>query len=301
MSRGCPRDVTEEGTNDGDDASQFLQHLPANTCVYSFEEWPQKEEQDFSGNNFVVIKHVPSEALEKGDKPFFGRIDYSHASEILILKMPAEIHETAASNFHSLVAILASQMGVKRRIADRGSTRTNTSRRSKEADRSWAPAYRPGEKYREWPTVALEVGNSETKAKLINDITWWLNQSNGRVQQGIIIDIKKGSGNVYISSWIAANVVTQPAPQGESVPVTPIQPLPARQTLEAAFKRRPDGREPVIEGGDITIPFANLVGEHPRQGQVDFALTKDLLLTHVVEPIWEALDAAKLEANKKKG
>lgn len=293
---------SEEGTTDVDDVSLFLQHLPTDTPIYSFKEWRKKgEERVFpENNNFAIIKNVPPAALEKNK--FFGRIDYSRTSRVLVLKMPAEIHETAADNFAGLLAITAHQMGVKRRIAYRGSTRTDTKRRSKEADRSWAPAYRPGQTYRDWPTVALEVGNSESKTKLMGDITWWLNQSNGRVQQGIIIDIKKGSGNVYISSWIAPNVVTQPAtPQGGSVPVTPIQPLPARQNLEVVFKRGPNGRRPAIEGNDITIPFASLIGEHPEQGEGDFVFTRDLLLTEVVEPIWEALDAKKLEeADKKK-
>ncbi|CRG83648.1 hypothetical protein PISL3812_01003 [Talaromyces islandicus] len=291
---------SEEGTTKADDdASLFLQHLPTDTPVYSFKEWQKEEGRRVfpENNNFVIIKNVPPAALDKNK--FLGKIDYSRTSKVLILRMPAEIHETAADNFGALVVLIADRMRVRRRIAHRGSTRTNTKLRSKESDRSWAPAYRPGQTYREWPTVALEVGNSESKAKLMGDITWWLNQSNGQVQQGIIIDIKREFGNVYISSWVAPNVVAQPAAPGGPVPVTPIQP---RQNLEAVFKRGPNGRDPLIEGDDITIPFASLVGENPGQGEGDFVFTKGLLRTEVVEPIWQALDAKKLqEADKKKG
>jgi len=106
-------------------------------------------------------------------------LDYSLPLQTLILKLPSWPHEEAAGRFEAIITCLAAQLKVTRRISYLGATRIDG------------------------PTVALEVGYSEqSTAKLGKDITWWLRESKGWTIMGITIDIKRGSGNIEIKSWV---------------------------------------------------------------------------------------------------
>lgn len=180
----------------------FLAHLPSGTSIYCYNQQraitslfsPYSVE-----DSFVVLKHFPADTLADYEEQLPGRCDYSPSLQILIITMPSQPHEEAASSFETLITILAREMNVSRRIANCGATLVHTPERSKQADRSWKPA-RQG---REFPTVALEVGYSKTTTKLERDIAWWINGSKGGVKMGVIIDIKS-SHSIDIKCWTPA-------------------------------------------------------------------------------------------------
>ncbi|KAJ5142946.1 uncharacterized protein N7515_001733 [Penicillium bovifimosum] len=189
--------VSEEGAN------PFLEHLPPDTPVYRYDRQCNIESllPPYSvEDRFVVFKHFPSEIFAECEEVLPQRCDYSPPLQILIITMPGPQHEEAAVSFEAMIVILAEKMQVFRRIAGCGATRIDTPGRSKQADRSWKPA-RQGRKF---PTVALEVGFSETTAKLEKDVAWWINESEGEVRMGVTVDINRGSGCIEIESWTPA-------------------------------------------------------------------------------------------------
>jgi hypothetical protein len=249
--------VSEEG------AGTFLAHLPSGTHVYCYNEqcametlFPPYSVED----QFVVLKHFPAEILAEYEERLPGRCDYSPSLQILIMTMPSEPHEEAASDFEAMIVTLAQKMNVNRRIAKRGATRTDTPERYKQADRSWKPAHQG----REFPTVTLEVSFSETTLKLERDIAWWINGSKGEVRMGITIDIKRGSHSIEIKSWTPA---FEPSLRdiyitagGRQVVDRRIKnPPPPRMTQRILITRGRDGSSPTIEGEPLTIPFHTLL------------------------------------------
>lgn len=157
--------MSEEG------AGTFLAHLPSGTPVYCYNQqcameglFPPYSVED----SFIVLKHFPAEILAECEEQLPGRCDYSSSLQILIITMPGQPHVEAASSFEAIIVILAQEMNVNRRIGKCGRTLVDTPERNKQADRSWKPA-RQG---REFPTVTLEVGFSETTLKLERDIAW---------------------------------------------------------------------------------------------------------------------------------
>ncbi|KAJ5453847.1 uncharacterized protein N7458_004803 [Penicillium daleae] len=280
----------EEGT------CTFLAYLPSDTPVYRYVKkctmeslLPQYSVED----RFVVLKNFPSETLAKRDEQLPGRCDYSPSLQILIITMPSLPHEEAASSFDIMIAALAKEMKVYRRITDCGSTLVKTPDRSKQADRSWRPA-RPRRKF---PTVVLEVGFSEATAKLERDIAWWINTSQGDVKMGLTIDIKRRSSSIEIKSWTPAFM---PLPSHVYItahgrPVVDRRvsdPPPPRMTQRIFITRGRDGSNPTIEGGDLIIPFHALMLEQPGEGEHDFVLTTELLLQDLAERVWVAIDNA---------
>ncbi|KAJ5954396.1 hypothetical protein N7501_008675 [Penicillium viridicatum] len=290
--------VSEEG------AGTFLAHLPSGTPVYCYNQqcaiqslFPLYSVED----RFVVLTHFPAEILAENEEQLPGRCDYSPTLQILIITIPSQPHEEAASSFEGMIITLAREMNVNRRIAKCGATLVDTPERNKQADRSWKPA----RQMREFPTVALEVGFSETTQKLERDISWWINGSKGEVGMGITIDIKRGSRSIEIKSWTPAFEPSQrntyTTASGRQVIGRRIKdPPPPRMTRRILITRGRDGSSHTIEGEPLTIPFHTLLLDEPGEGEGDFVFTAEMLLQDLAEPIWDAIDQAEAIKAKKR-
>ncbi|KAJ5607352.1 hypothetical protein N7537_003971 [Penicillium hordei] len=290
--------VSEEG------AGTFLAHLPSGTPVYCYNQQcamktilPPYSVED----SFIVLKHFPAEILAENEEQLPGRCDYSPSLQILIITMPGQPHEEAVSSFEAIIVTLAQEMKVNRRIAKCGATLVDTPERNKQADRSWKPA-RQG---REFPTVALEVGFSETTLKLERDIAWWINGSKGEVRMGITVDIKRGSHSIEIKSWTPE---FEPSLRNIYITASGRQvidrrlknPPPPRMTQRILITRGRDGSSPTIEGEPLTIPFHTLLLDEPGEGEGDFVFTAEMLLHDLAEPVWDAIDDAEMIKAKKR-
>ena len=292
--------VSEEGAN------PFLEHLPNDTPVYRYDQQCSIESllPPYSvEDRFIVLKDFPPEIFAKHEEELPQRCDYSRPLQILIIEMPSQPHEEAACSFEIMIAEHAKKMQVFRRIAGCGATRIDTPDRSKQADRSWKPT-RQGRKF---PTVALEVGFSETTAKLEKDIAWWINESKGEVRMGVTVDIKGRSGCIEITSWTPA---FEPSLHRDYVTVRGrhdvverhANNLPPPQIAQRVLlKRGRDGSGPTIEGEGLTIPFHTLLLDEPGEGESDFVLTAEMLLDDLAERVWDAIDDAEMIKAKERG
>ncbi|QKX63458.1 uncharacterized protein TRUGW13939_10628 [Talaromyces rugulosus] len=287
----------------GSDAEdEFLSHLPPDTPVFYYKsqfrlESLQPPESPY--DSFVVIKAFPPELLDHLDEKLPGRLDYSLSLKVLILKMPSRPHEAAAEEFGAMLTTLANHMKVRRQISYLGSSRVDGEDRKKQADRSWAPVRTQGK----FPSVVLEVGYTETAAKLERDIAWWVRQSEGRVKMGITIDIKRGSHNIEIKSWIPARPFTKhvrlTASNRQVVNRdTSLQP-PLRIAQKIVIKKGGNGKEPTIEGGSLIIPFKSLLLCEPGEGEDNFVFTEDMLIHDIADFIWVAIEKEEAEKRAK--
>jgi hypothetical protein len=295
--------VSEEGAKN-QEKEMFLAHLPPDTPVYCYRDYRDLETfpaPDSIGDYFVVIKNITAAVFEELDEQLPGRTDYSPSLQLLIVKMPSPPHEEAASRLELVIGQLASQMKVERRISLCGATRVDGPDRQKQADRS----YKPARQGRVWPTVAVEIGYSETRMKLEKDSIWWINASQGQVLQTITLDIKQGTGNIEIISRVPALPILPRqfavSSRGRHIFTRPIGHLPApRINHRITIKRGRGGANHVITGGDLTIPFATMLLDQPGEGEGDFVITADALVHRVAEPIWDAIDDAEAIRQQKK-
>ncbi|KAI2722764.1 hypothetical protein CBS147332_3693 [Penicillium roqueforti] len=276
--------VAEEGAN------PFLEHLPLDTPVYSYNRqcpmesvFPPSSVKD----RFIVVKNFPPDVFSQHEE--LPRLcDYSRLFQILIIKMSSGPHEDAATNFNYMIMALAQDMSVRRQLRSWGSTRVDTSDRRKMAANGWGPRGPP----RGFPTVALEVGFPGPTVKLENDIAWWINGSNGDVRIGITIDIQD-SDSIEVKSWTAfeppphSNYTTA---SGRRVFDGGTNDPPPRVVQRVFFKRGRDGAGPTVEGKGITLPFRDVLLDTPGEGEGDFVLTSQKLLEDLAELIWDTID-----------
>ncbi|KAM5439691.1 hypothetical protein MferCBS31731_004448 [Microsporum ferrugineum] len=227
----------------------------------------------------IVFTHIPQSEVDIIDSERLGRIDYHSSLQTLVITMPSLPHEEASRLFCGLVVLKAQSMGVRRLISFRGSTTTKAREREKQADESWGPRQRRGQPGK-WPTIVLEVAFSESREKVKADISWWLYRSNGAVLKAISIDIKRTSGNVYITLWERGAILTRQHPQPEP-----------RVVGEMRICRGMDGRPTRVEGADLTIPFHDMLLRAPDTdwGEGDFIFTKEELL-ELAEDVWDDME-----------
>jgi hypothetical protein len=274
----------------------FLACLPPETPVYNYHDHPDLETL-LTGSSFVVVKDFPPLMFRKKDEQLPGCAEYSSSLQLLILKMPTNSHETAARCFETSLMEVASRMGVRRRILQCGATSYYGHDRAKEADVSFKPTRYS---HCKWPTVVVEIGWSETRAKLKKEITWWIKHSHGDVRQGITIDIKQGSGNIEIISWAPTTSISPSrvriSSKGRQVLSKAINHIPPpRIDQKIGIKRGKGSEGPTITGGNLTIPFASVLLDNPGEGEGDFVITAEELLQDA-ELVWMATD---IEAEEK--
>ena len=71
--------------------------------------------------------------------------------------------------------------------------------RGKQGDITFGPATRLGSG--QWPSVAIEVGYSQTLKSLRMDAEWWLLNSGGKTNFVITIKIKRNPFSMHIECW----------------------------------------------------------------------------------------------------
>ncbi|KAL1952828.1 hypothetical protein VTO42DRAFT_4117 [Malbranchea cinnamomea] len=266
---------------------EFLEHLPPDTHEYRYFGIPslldaQRKECDrflhSNSSSFVIINDITAYELDAHEEEIPGRIDFSPCLQLLVLKMVSLPHEEAAAVFDGLVRDKAKQMMIHRILSIRRTTRTKTPSRQKQADCSYAPRQLPPGRSTQWPTVAVEVAFSEIYEKVKKDIAWWLNSSEGKVLRAISIDIKRPSGNIYITLWKRGTATERyPNPNPEAI-------------QEIQIHRGKDGKPPTLTGGELKLTFQQMMLRDPGQGEADFVFTREELLDDLAKAVWYGLD-----------
>ncbi|KAK2814017.1 hypothetical protein FQN50_000421 [Emmonsiellopsis sp. PD_5] len=252
----------------------FVKGLPSDTGEYNYPGFKHLEEFIAQHESlFVIFNGVSPEEFEKHQDHFPRRLDYSPSLQLLILNIPVLPHEEAVGVFGALVGSKAVEMSIRNKIYFRGSTLSTSPGRRKEPDSSWSPRPNPPGRSLDWPTVVLEVGFSESSEKVKRDISWWLHESKGNVLLGITIDIKRPSGNIYITSWERGGMPTRLHPNPEPRPMQEIK-----------ISRNPTS----LTGDDLVIPFHQMMLRNPGPREGDFVFTKNEL-QDLAEGVWEVM------------
>src|SRR5699024_4787998 len=175
--------LRESGRETMSEQGKYLEelHLPPDTSQYSYSGFQQLQQavdqadERFRHHNrspIVVFANLAPEEFQRCKDDLPGRVDYHCSLQLLIITMVSSPHEIAAEGFNELMRHKANERQVRRALVSKGSTRTDERDRKKEADKSWAPSRRnlPPERNTKWPSVAMEVAYSESRAKVKSDM-----------------------------------------------------------------------------------------------------------------------------------
>lgn len=265
------------------EARGFLACLPPRTRYYVYPGkdrvndilWDESTRQQ-EGDAFVVFTPVSEAEFMKLGESASGRKDFEQRTNTLIIKMPSLPHELASGAFHAHFLEKTVQIGVLREVHFLQSTRISSTTRSKEADICYGVRERPVTATTHSPTVAVEVGWSQTGPKLEADARWWLNHRGSRVNRVITVDIKR-SLRIIITAWERGATPTVQYPD------------PAPVVKERVSITRPTNwREPVLVGTQfITVPLRQLLLREPPEGEENFVFSREDILD-IADRIWTA-------------
>ncbi|KAL4746060.1 hypothetical protein BDW72DRAFT_207682 [Aspergillus terricola var. indicus] len=138
--------------------------------------------------------------------PFSSWSSYDPELELLLVrKVRSTAHELAAETFGSLLLEDIGTVGMSRTLELFGSATHTATIGSKEPDKAWKPIHLPRGRSQHWPRAVLEVVDSETKAKLLTDVRYWLRASGGDVKMVFTIQIDQNAPNITIEKWESNN------------------------------------------------------------------------------------------------
>lgn len=207
----------------------------------------------------------------------FDADSYYHKEEAIVIKMISPMHETAHLVFFATLVAKLGDMKMEKKLQPIGASTTKTNGRDKEPDQSYRPISLPKGRSRQWPSVTVEVGFSESRTKLANDARWWLTESAGYVKSIITIFIRKVRKEITFEVWSLV-----PGPNG----------MFPRVTYRTVLCQEKDGDN--IEMSNevaMTIPFESLflrLAEGPIERDVEFE--KDDL-KYIADRVWDELVA----------
>ena len=225
--------------------SERTHFLESEPCVSQFilftEIGPQVFTRDFEHPVRDIICHI---------------IDsYYPLQGALVVKMKTGAHEAAHVTFNNrLIRKLVFMDSSDERLEGIGSKTVSSTSRSKEADLAYRPLELPYGRSKEWPTLALESGYTNSKDVLENNAKWWISASGGDVKVVVTIDIHKQRREVNVRTYglqndgtVGEQLVTVSEDQNGSVYVNN---APLVIPFRDLFLRDPTGNETDIEFDD---------------------------------------------------
>jgi hypothetical protein len=173
----------------------------------------------------------------------------------LVIKMKTGAHEAARVTFNNrLIRKLVSMGSADEGLVGTGAKTISSTSRSKEADLTYRPLELPQGRSKQWPTIALESGYSNSKDLLESNAKWWISESGGDVKVAVTIDIHKQRREVNIRLYglqndgtIAEQHATVSKQPGQSAHVNN---APLTISFHSLFLRDPVGDERDIELDD---------------------------------------------------
>ena len=205
------------------------------------------------------------------------RLLYDAAEEVLIIKlMPGLHHNLASAVFVRMFDRKLASLGINMdSVTNVGPTRYGApGARSKEPDEALRPFTRV--LATDWPSVAIEVGVSESLSQLRTDAHFWLPRGGGQTRIVILLAVKKATRVMTIERW-------------EDTPRT----RPARRssprynpTKMQALTLQANGQ---LSGGPLLIPASKVYDTlSPGLGPNDFTFTGQDLAGYI-QLYWGAL------------
>ncbi|KAL4778347.1 hypothetical protein BJX76DRAFT_366382 [Aspergillus varians] len=126
---------------------------------------------------------------------------YLPPSGLLLLEMPASFVHEATSHRLNLTIMDALPRRLRRTLVMAGRRECQSATKRKCADQAYVPSRLPPGRSDHWPSMVIECGWSETRAKLEHDCRWWLHDSNGDVKIALSVSVHMRRKQVTIHKW----------------------------------------------------------------------------------------------------
>ncbi|KAJ6129361.1 hypothetical protein N7512_002141 [Penicillium capsulatum] len=197
---------------------------------------------------------IESDILDSPDLSRANRYSFDLAANLLLAKMVTVIHSDIGQFVNGELTIAIHGMGLRNNFRFYARATIRGQDRGKEGDQGWGPLPAP-ESHPDKPTVTLEVGVSESHAKLRRDVDWWLHPDKGNANMTVTIKVDRKHPGLTIDRWERTDGVVQSTQQIDISKVNGIAQVNASLVIpfESLFLRQPTGNE-----SDITLDQGTL-------------------------------------------
>jgi hypothetical protein len=193
-----------EGLSDVEDTFHFTDSKDLGQAIHDF--FDDAMDRDSLCDHTILVIGFPAESFiinddddtDNDDEPLIPRkckILYLENSQSLFVTMATSPHETASEVFARMIDRKLMAMN----CADEGIPAGTVIRKminvQKMPDKSWRP------RSRNYITLALETGVSESERALARDAKIWLEHSESHVAQVVTIKISRARPEIFFSVW----------------------------------------------------------------------------------------------------
>lgn len=130
---------------------------------------------------------------------------------------------------------------------------------------------------RDWPTLVIEAGHSETLGELRNDMKWWFSTSDHQVKIVLLAKFDHGQNRIILEKWIE---IQAPPRQGATT-TRAVRLVPDRSQVITITRNPgitdtdPNRFEPMsytVASGALRLEFDRLFLRRPDQGEGDIVI-----------------------------
>ncbi|KAJ9486264.1 hypothetical protein VN97_g7078 [Penicillium thymicola] len=193
---------------------------------------------------------------------------FNPVTELLIIKMITREHTRICFAVHQAISDALQPMGLSKATEQYANADIDVNGRMKQPDMAWGPR-RPPRGCEKRPTVVLEVGVSETEAKLRQDTDLWLDPNRGKANVVITIKFYRKQALMKIDKWV-----------WDGANGTSIQ----SQHIEVSEN---DLDEIKLSGGPLVIPFCLLFLREPEAPRETDIIIDEEGLLYIAERAWD--------------
>lgn len=213
--------------------------------------------------------------------------DYLPRSQILIVKMETAAHAQGHGLLNIIIIMQMEAMGLWGKLGETsGKTYFSRSGKRKRADRSYEPFHTPDYFSGDWPSIAIEAGFSETKAKLAADARWWLLESEGEVQIVLTTSIHQTKRDIVLEAWELAERPTRNDPE---------QNTPEVKQRVWIHQDGPEGAVQLTGNVPLRLPFCRALLREPQGNERDFVFSRNRLEEYA-QLVWNKHESISQDA-----
>lgn len=239
-------------------------------CLDVFErELERYEREGGNGNPYIifVMGDRGFRDLENSQEKLLIKsiVEYDATSHTALFRMETAIHATAAAAFSDSILLWTSKFPDHQLIHTSTSSVRGPLGKNKRPDSAWKPAILQHGRDTKWPSMALEAKWSERRAKLEQDMRFWIEGSEGQVKIALTISVYT-RGRIVIEKWTMDNNKTIFTEQ------------------KMTIVRSPAPNCPRITG-QLTLPFEDVFLKTKKSGETDFVLSHSQL-ERIAADIW---------------
>lgn len=230
-----------------------------------------------------MFSHIDERTFQRFYGSGLNLHSYLPQPQLLIAKMENQAHAQANGAFVAEMVVKLTEMGMSisetLEIMSGGVTKGRD--KYKNPDHKFFPTSLPEGRDPKWPSMVIEVGHTESAARLRRDAGWWINASDGDVKLALTILIPKKKGMITYGLWGLTDRSPRPGKE-----------ITAQLRHEVTITRRPDSS--IVASDNLTIPFEHLFLRTPQGTETDIVIDKGTL-QRLAGKTWEEMDKSERE------